>query len=474
MTYELSEIAYTYDVENIFNLFGLQKVKEGGDIKVWEGDFLFIRGAGVDLALNLDSGSASSKNALKRELFRALEAILGKRTHWGILVGVRPVKIATVLLSSGLSPEDVVSQLQSEYLLDESKARLIVEVAEHERRIVAETEADGGVSLYLSVPFCPTRCSYCSFPMVPLQTKKKLLEPYYACLAEELELLLRGLTSHKRSSPFLMDCIYFGGGTPSTLTPQMIEGLFAIMRKYLDLTQVKEITFEAGRTDTIDPDLIRVLAKNGVHRISVNPQSFTESALIDSNRTRLDGEFDAAFAFARDAGLVINSDMILGIGTESEVEYLEGLRQLIALRPENITIHALSLKSGSVFREHQLNATHPKAVEEVFSKYSAMSLCGDAMLRAAGYVPYYMYRQKRTIANLENIGYSLPGHGCLYNSRIMSEKSSIYACGVGAVSKICYPAENRHEQFANSRSVEDYIENFDKVRAHVEMLVSLS
>lgn len=473
MTYELSEIAYTYDVENIFNLFGLQKVKEGGDIKVWEGDFLLIRGAGVDLALSVDPGSADSKNALKRELFRALEAILGKRTHWGILVGVRPVKIATTLLRDGLSPEKAITRLVSEYLLDESKARLIVEVAEYEKRIVEETAAEGGASLYLSVPFCPTRCSYCSFPMVPLGTKKKLLEPYYRCLREELELLLSGLAARTHERRVLIDCIYFGGGTPSTLTSEMIDGLFGVMREHLDLSKVKEITFEAGRTDTIDPALIRALARNGVHRISVNPQSFTQAALIDSNRTRLDGEFEAAFALAREAGLVINSDMILGIGTESEEEYLSGLQQLISMRPENITVHALSLKSGSVFREHLLDATHPKAVEEVFSKYSGMSLRGDAMLRAAGYAPYYMYRQKRMIANLENVGYALPGHGCLYNSRIMSEKSSIYACGVGAVSKICYPEENRHEQFANSRSVEDYITNFDKVRAHVDMLVGM-
>lgn len=473
MTYELSEIAYTYDVENIFNLFGLQKVKEGGDIKVWEGDFLFIKGAGVDLALKVDPTSTESKNELKRRLFQALEELLGKRTHWGILVGVRPVKIAAALLSSGLSSDETVKRLMSEYLLDESKALLIVEVAEYEQKIVEETAADGGASLYLSVPFCPTRCSYCSFPMVPLQTKRKLLEPYYACLLEELDLLLGGLAARKQERRALIDCIYFGGGTPSTLTPEMIDGLFQVMREHIELAKVKEITFEAGRTDTIDSALMEALSRNGVHRISVNPQSFTESALIDSNRTRLSGEFEAAFALAREAGLVINSDMILGIGTESEEAYLSGLRQLISLRPENITVHALSLKSGSVFREHLLDATHPKAVEEAFSKYSAMSLRGDAMLREAGYVPYYMYRQKRTIANLENIGYALPGHGCLYNSRIMSEKSSIYACGVGAVSKICFPEENRHEQFANSRSVEDYIANFDKVREHVRMLVSL-
>lgn len=533
MTYSSRGDLHSYDIENILNMFGLEKAKESADmaLSVEEG-CLKLHGEGVAFSTPLfyPSGSPVEKDELKRAVYRYLCGIFGEPSGWGILVGVRPVKLASQMLAGGMTPEDVSHLLVRDYLLSPENANLLVEIAEYENIVAppcvdkksAEGEEEGikrrrNASLYLSVPFCPTRCKYCSFPMQPLLTKRRLLPLYFEKLKVELEETLKMLAEEGVE----IDCIYFGGGTPSTLEPEMIEALGGILQRYIDFKTLKEFTFEAGRSDTIDEELIRVLIKIGVDRVSINPQSFTEAALRHSLRERPAGEFEKAFALAKSAGLKINSDLILGLEGEDERQYLDGLRYLIGLRPENITVHALSLKRGSpLFGEKVLHSTNSVdkdskgSVREKFApvkkaeekpaevdllregcsceneenclqdavairrrylssqrkRYLSMSRGGAEILQEAGYRPYYLYRQKRILANLENIGYSLQGEGCLYNSRIMSERYDIFAVGTGGVTKICYPAENRHEQIAGTRSVEDYLDHFSKVLERIEVV----
>ncbi len=373
-----------------------------------------------------------------------------------------------------------------------------------------------------------------------------------------------------------IDCIYIGGGTPSTLSPAMVRQLGGVL-SLLPKDRVKEFTFEAGRTDTITDELLEALRDIGVGRISINPQSFTDEALRRAARSREPGEFERAFQKAKAMGFTINSDIILGLAGESAQGYIAGLRHLVSLAPDNITIHALALKRGSKnyeqnivnIQENRVNADiamcgqsalsrdsssllgdkvasdgsrtfsvkdyylsqerfaiektvpvsgdaqpvssadfslinggsgifervsqkpatyalgieeHTNAVEQsaairshreqvaLIKNYQVLNREGRKLLEEAGYVPYYLYRQKKILANMENIGFSIPTKNCLYNSRIMSEKCSIFAVGTGAVSKIYYPETDTHIQFANSRSVEDYIEHFDKVLKKIETI----
>lgn len=556
MNYRTEGNAGNYDLENILSIFGFEKTKEDADVVFSEIDgILKLSGSGVDFSAPLLS---LSPNERKRRLYLYLSELFGAVTDWGILVGVRPVKIAAQMLRSGMSPEEVVPSLCGEYLLSVRSAELLTAVAAYEEGVapvLPAAERSHRASLYVSVPFCPTRCRYCSFPMQPLTTKKKLLQPYFEKLRQELEDTLKMLADVGRR----IDCIYFGGGTPSTLSCAMIEDLSEVMRKYIDFSRLQEFTFEAGRSDTITEELIRTLKRIGADRVSVNPQSFTAAALRESLRERAEGEFERAFFLAKDAGMKINSDIILGLDGESPEEYLRGLEYLVRMQPDNITVHALSLKRGSpLFGERMIPAENrsgevyrsqagkspasacgadmrcadrsecssssvfsafseglrfseslpfsenssPYALSEnsAFSPscasgdrvdrvastreylqkrrslYGFMNVEGARILQNAGYRPYYLYRQKRILSNLENVGYTLSGKGCLYNSRMMSEHYDIFAVGTGGVSKVCFPAENRHEQIPGTRSVEDYIERFSKVSERIEtvrrMLVS--
>lgn len=505
------------------------------------------------------------KDELKRRLYRCLDERVGHATDWGILTGVRPVKLAAQLLMEGLSGEAAVARLEEEYLISRKKAELIVEIAEFEISVVDEKKArpcgergagisicdgerarvcacdgeavgagagDGEawgtdrLSLYVSIPFCPTRCRYCSFPMQPLSKKAKLLPLYFEKLLVELDALLGANLGE-------IDCIYVGGGTPSVLSPQQIDRLGEVLWRHLDRSKVREFTFEAGRTDTIDSELLEALGRLGVDRVSVNAQSFTPRVLDYARRSREAGEFERSFGLVRDAGFAINTDLILGLPLESKEEFLEGVRHLVELGPENITVHALALKRGSALFGEAVEASRGAETDECGksvrgnefdgcyksvrgnesdgcyksvrsagaalggkaaqgagavcdvemtpgvevpmgrSVYAEMSEESEALLRAAGYAPYYLYRQKRIIANLENVGYAKKGAECLYNSRIMSERATILAAGTGGVSKICFPEENRHEQVPGTRSVEDYIDNFDKVMARLEKIKRL-
>lgn len=457
VTYSVKESVYAYDVENIINMFGFAKVREGGDLllEVEDGQ-LCLRGLDVDFSAPL----FCSKNELKRRLYRYLTEKFGAVSGWGILVGVRPVKLAVQMLEEGCSEAEVVRNLQEEYLLSAENAALLTEVALHEHTVAPGSSASRPVSLYVSVPFCPTRCRYCSFPMQPLSTKRKLLVPYFRRLCEELEMVLGML----RDLSAEVDCVYFGGGTPSTLECGMISELGDLLDSYVPREGIGEFTFEAGRTDTISDDLLDTLKMIGADRISVNPQSFTPEALEYAFRGRVSGEFEKAFRMAKERGFRINSDLILGLERETADQYLEGLAHLIASGADDITVHALALKRGAaLFGAFEAGNA---------SGYARMRTEGEAMLREAGYRPYYLYRQKRILANLENIGFT-KGSGCLYNSRMMSERYDIVAVGTGGVSKICFPSEHRHEQIAGTRSVEEYIERFDKTREKVDRIANL-
>lgn len=439
----------TYSLENLAKAFGMTKSAHS------DADFI-IEPQKLISPPNFDNNSAL------RNLYHILVKQCGNRTGWGILTGMRPVKLAYLSLKNLDTDEKRLAMLQNEYLISAKNARLILEIAKLEQKELIGTNKK--ISLYISIPFCPSRCSFCSFPALSLETKSQLLPEYFAKLQEELTLKLDLLLKLGRE----IDCIYVGGGTPSVLSSEQIKALFDLIYKYIPRENFLEITFEAGRTDSIDRGRLEALKESGVQRVSVNPQTFNKNSLVSIGRPCSTKEFEKSFAMAYDMGFIVNSDLILGLEGETAESYLCGLEQLIAKKPQNITVHALALKRGS-----RLNYLGGFKESDRAKELIEASESGDDALRRAGYQPYYLYRQKNIAGNLENVGYCLKKTRCLYNMRIMEEQHTIIASGVGAVSKICFPDENRHERVANSRSVEDYILKFDKVLESIKNLENM-
>ncbi|MDO4799230.1 MAG: coproporphyrinogen dehydrogenase HemZ [Bacillota bacterium] len=484
--YRIASTAHRYDIENIIRIFGYQKADANDEaiLSVEDrADGIAVSFHGTDGAGRTGVGSPGSdgsfdpdhssthgsdagrveseslmlpaaldKNERKRRLYRFLEGFSRAASGWGILVGVRPVKVAHKLMSEGKTEAEMRALLRDDYLISPEKIELMLDVAKRERPFLDPSSEDR-ISLYLSIPFCPTRCTYCSFPAVPLSQKGHLLPAYLERLAREVDLALEAI----RDSGRMIDCLYIGGGTPSVLDNRQIRTLFESIYRGVDRARLEEITFEAGRVDTLDEAKIDLLRELGVTRLSINPQSFTDEVLAIAGRYHDAARIRELFDYARSKGFLINSDLIVGLPGETPYTFESSLKQMLQLRPHNLTVHALSLKRGSKLNEAGGRAKIGDAFADFTQTYD------DSMqrIRDAGLYPYYLYRQKNISGNLENVGYAVPGTECIYNIRIIEEKHTIIACGVGAVSKICFPAEDRHEQVPNPRGIEDYLTGDD-------------
>lgn len=385
-----------------------------------------------------------NSSQIKRHLYRRLNQKFPGATDWGTLVGVRPTKLAHSLLDSGFSISDGAAKLQSDHLISAANAMLLMEIAATEKRLPLSPE--NAASLYISVPFCPTRCSYCSFPAVTLSSKGHLMEKYIDELVLQISQTLEKLYKSGR----YLDCMYIGGGTPAVLSAHHAERIYSAVFAHASRQDIIESTFEAGRTDVFESSLFAELKNQGVDRVCVNPQSFDPDVLKRAGRPRSPREFADAMQMVRSFGFKVNADLILGLGGETQASFKEGVRILADMAPENITIHALALKKGSKLQQQGFRTGRAQQLRN-------MRRDAGEILKNANYLPYYLYRQKQIAGNLENIGYSLPSEECIYNSRIINESSTILACGVGAVGKIVIKGENRHERLPNHRQPEQFI-----------------
>jgi len=391
---------------------------------------------------------------LKKNVYEMLIPYFKPTSKWGTLVGIRPVKIVHELLDEGLSIADIKQHLKKLYYITPKKIDLMVEIALKERPILVPNDPDA-ISLYLCIPFCPTRCLYCSFPSNDLKQKGKLLPEYLDKLAQEIIYAV----NHIKRLGKQIDCIYIGGGTPTSINEYQLETLLKVIKNHVDLSAVKEYTVEAGRPDTITRKKLEIMKSYGVDRICINPQSMNEQTLITIGRSHKPQEIKDVMAIAKEVGFkTINMDVILGLPGETIIDSSETLRELLEMKPENITIHTLAVKRASRLNEDldHYEMAHDAIVEEMLEQ-------SEETLRSNGLTPYYMYRQKKMIGHLENVGYSIPGRESLYNMRIMEEKHTIIACGAGAVSKLCEPEENKFERVANFKGLEDYLHRFDEI-----------
>ena len=391
---------------------------------------------------------------LKLAFYDAGVAALGREPPWGALTGVRPVKIPARAMAAGAAPEQAEALLRETYRVGPRRAKLAMDCAR--ASLAAERAlAPDEVSLYVGVPFCPTRCAYCSFVSADVGRSLKLLDPFVDALCRELAAtgeLLEELGVHVRT-------VYYGGGTPTTLSAEQLGRVMDTLARSIDLSRCTEYTVEAGRPDTITAEKLAVLREKGADRVSVNPQTMSDAVLAAMGRAHTAGDILRACELVRASGIpVVNMDLIAGLPADSYEGFRASLDQVLDLRPENITVHTLALKKGSRLMEH--GAPLP-AGEEV----AAMLDYAWTALEGAGQVPYYLYRQKYMSGSFENVGWCLPGTGSLYNICMMEELHTIFSVGGGGVTKLVNPATGYIERISNPKYPKEYLERIDKVIA---------
>ncbi len=389
------------------------------------------------------------KDHIKREIYAELSALTGKVPDWGILTGVRPVKLAGELIDK-IGAEAAERKLTEHYLLSREKANLLIDIYLYQRRLLDSNPQDVGI--YIGIPFCPTRCLYCSF--TSNQASESEIAAYLEALHKEMSYVSKAL----KEKGLKAESIYIGGGTPTTLDASQIRQLLERVANSFDLTSLREFTMEAGRPDTISKEKLEAMACCGVDRISINPQSMNRSTLELIGRSHDAEDVFKAFDLASGYDFIINSDIIAGLPGESPGDFDHTLDTVIKLGAQNITVHTLAVKRASRLKE-QDSEYHYKQGEAV-----NRMLRGSAdVLKRSGYRPYYLYRQKHMAGALENVGYCKDDAACVYNIRIMEERQSIIAMGAGAISKVYYPLENRHERVANVSNYRQYIDRLDEM-----------
>lgn len=397
------------------------------------------------------------KNVIKRGLYDAFSRHRGYEPPWGILTGVKPVKIVRELRETGKTDEEIRLFMKEYYYLKEDKIELLMETLENQY-LVSQPRSEKAVGIYIGIPFCPTRCVYCSFPSNTL--KPGAMEQYLECLFEEIrftgeEMKRRGLYP---------ESVYIGGGTPTTLSGVQMEELLTRVFRHFSMEKCVEFTVEAGRPDTITEEKLKVIRSFGIRRISINPQSMNQRTLDLIGRSHKVEEIYEAYEAARKTGMeIINMDLIAGLPEEDEETFLKTVEEVAELEPENITIHTLALKRASRLKEEDDHYNYRQA-----QRLSGMVDKSRKMMGERGYGPYYLYRQKYMVGNFENIGYSKPGFECLYNIKTMDERQTMIALGAGGISKICFPEENRIERSANVSNYEIYIERLEEMKERKE------
>ena len=392
-----------------------------------------------------------SKDAIKREIFHKLSTSTGLRPEWGILTGIRPVKLCGELIDAhGL--DEARRVLKNEYLIDDSKIDMIVKMYNYQIASFGKAK-ENSVGMYIGIPFCPTRCLYCSF--ISSQAENEKLEAYIDTLIEEIKAIGLRLDN----SEFHIESLYIGGGTPTTLNENQLNRLLNAINKYLDIHGIKEYTIEAGRPDTINLEKLKIIKDHGCERISINPQSMKPETLVTIGRSHTPLEIEKAFELAHSLDFnSINADLIAGLPGEELSDFDASLEKIIGLGADNITIHSLAVKRASRLKDED-PAFHYKQS----SITNSMTAKGFETLCNRGFEPYYLYRQKHMAGAGENIGYCKPEKAGLYNIRIMDEHQSILALGAGAISKRFYPEENRLERIPNVSNVGHYINRLDEM-----------
>lgn len=392
--------------------------------------------------------------ALGRATHKAAVRITGVRPPWGILTGIRPVKLARVRLANGMSREEAAEDLKRQYYTSEEKARLCVESAVMEEKIVS-ISAPNSASLYISVPFCPSRCLYCSFISHDVEKSAKLLPRYVELMCEEIE--KTGELAEKLG--LRLETIYVGGGTPTSLNADQLSEIMSFVKKSFKLDTLREYTVEAGRPDTITKEKLDAIVEGGAGRISINPQTLDDDILRTIGRNHTSKQVFEAFELARAAGVKsINMDLIAGLPGDTPNGFNRTLDGVLSLDPEAVTIHTLAMKRSS-----RLVTSGGGIYDAAAVDVNEMLENAGKRLKVANFAPYYLYRQRNTLGGLENVGFAKPGYEGLYNIFIMDETHTILAVGAGGVTKLRQPRGDRIERVFNFKYPYEYIRRFSEI-----------
>ncbi len=391
------------------------------------------------------------RHAIGAAFFLAARALTGVTPPWGMLTGVRPDKPVTWALSEGKSPAQAQAMLENEYFVTSDRAALAVETGAQALR-AARGLAPRDIAVYVGIPFCPTRCAYCSFVSQSVEKSFSLVPPYVDALVEEI----RSGGKMVREQGLRCRAFYMGGGTPTTLTAEQMDRVLTAFEESFDRSACDEVTVEAGRPDTITAEKLAVLKAHGVDRVSVNPQTMEDHVLRAIGRRHTAAELSAAMELVAKYGFPhVNMDLIAGLPEDTPEGFRRSLDTCIAFGTDNVTVHTLALKKGSRILLEGLRIPSPESVAEMLD-YAAPTL------RAAGFAPYYLYRQKYMSGSFENIGWSRGGAQCLYNIYIMSELCSILSFGAGGSTKMVEPGTNHIERVFNLKYPKEYTERPEK------------
>lgn len=463
---------YHYETENLLRLFFPEKIVQSDFLPEGE-DGIITSKDGNSLTVSLSLGG--EKSTLKKEydegdipsydtaesfferklalmMFELLTEKTGYTPPWGILTGVRPAKLMSKLTAS-MGQEQAKGYFQSELRVTKEKTELALCVAKKEAPIISGASGEKSFSLYVSIPFCPTRCSYCSFISHSNDKAKKLMPEYTDYLIKEIE----ETGKIAKALGLKLESVYYGGGTPTALTEELLERVTDAVSASFDLADIKEYTIEAGRPDSVTRDKFRIMKSCGCNRISINPQTFNDSVLREIGRNHTSQQTLEAMRAAREEGFdFINMDLIAGLPTDTLESYKSTLSTVLSLEPENITVHTLALKrSATLVTDKRQTNTGDLASQMLSHTYKTLT--------GAGYIPYYMYRQSKSLGNLENVGWAKEGYEGLYNVYMMEECHSILSVGAGAVTKLKNPKGNEIERIFNYKYPYEYINDFDEI-----------
>lgn len=389
---------------------------------------------------------------IKLSIYNAIMMFLDKAPEWGSLTGVRPAKLARGLMDRGLTRAEAAVQFREKFGVSAERTALTMRAAAYAQNTI-ELLPENSVSLYIGIPFCPSRCAYCSFVSQSIEKSAGLIPPYVDSICEEIKRTGEIVANSKR----VLSSVYMGGGTPTTLSPEQLEKIMLCVRNSFDMSNLIEYTVEAGRPDTITAEKMQAIKLGGADRVSINPQTMNDEVLKNIGRRHNADNVIKAYEIARKTGFsVINMDTIAGLAGDTPDSFENTINTLIGLNPENITVHTLAIKRGADLYDKEANANQ-------YSSVKTMLDTGSKLLSSAGYGPYYLYRQKFTAGGFENVGWCKPNTENIYNIAMMEEIQSILSVGAGAVSKLVDLKTGKITRFVNPKYPKEYMESSERI-----------
>ena len=418
-----------------------------------------VRELSSQVSVTDEGAEKCSEQTMASVLYKLLSEHTGVIQPWGILTGVRPVKLFR-RLAAKYGTEKAREYFTERLMVSRKKTDLCALTEGYERRILSMSRPES-FSLYISIPFCPTRCSYCSFVSQTIEKARKLIQPYYEFLCKEI----RHTAEITREKGLNLESVYIGGGTPTTLSAEQLSGLISVIRESFELSGCREFTVEAGRPDTIDEEKLFAILNGGADRISINPQTLNDNVLRVIGRKHTSDQTIKAYELARKLGFRhINMDLIAGLPSDTPESFADTLDRIIQLAPESITVHTLALKRSS-----RLNMEGRVVMGGTSPAAQMLDYC-EKNLNENLYIPYYLYRQSRMEGNLENVGWSKPGFEGIYNVFVMDETHTIIGCGAGAVTKLKQPGGESLSRIFNYKYPYEYIGGFEEILNRKEQI----